>query len=130
MVSSSLHCQKLVEWGRRNELVGSMVGAKILRNLWILRQCNVEEQRCANVKLATGLLPVDFTMFFFHSVHSKKSLLIVKLGSFQNASIEIKQISFVYEQNRFTVIVVLIITDFILEFVKVGLVYISNIYIR
>ena len=32
-----------------------------------------------------------------------KSLLIVKLGSFQNASIEIKQISFIYQQNRFTV---------------------------
>ena len=54
----------------------------------------------------------------------------MKLGSFQNASIEIKQISIVYQQNRFTVIVVLMITDLILEFVKVGLVYISNIYIR
>ena len=32
----------------------------------------------------------------------KKSLLIVKLRSFQNASIEIKQISFIYQQNRFT----------------------------
>ena len=53
----------------------------------------------------------------------------MKLGSFQNASIEIKQISFVYQQNRFTVIVVLMITDLILAFVKVGLVYISNIYI-
>ena len=57
-------------------------------------------------------------------------LLIVKLDSFQNASIEIKQISFVYQQNRFTVIVVLMITDLILASVKVGLVYISNIYIR
>ena len=54
----------------------------------------------------------------------------MKLDSFQNASIEIKQISFVYEQNRFTVIVVLMITDLILAFDKVGLVYISNIYIR
>ena len=27
----------------------------------------------------------------------------MKLRSFQNASIEIKQISFVYQQNRFTV---------------------------
>ena len=63
-------------------------------------------------------------------VHSEKSLLIVKLGSFQNASIEIQQISFVYQQNRFTVIVVLMITDLILAFVKVGLVYIFNIYIR
>ena len=36
-------------------------------------------------------------------VHSKKSLLIVTLRSFQNASIRIKQISFVYQQNRFTV---------------------------
>ena len=35
-------------------------------------------------------------------IHSKKSLLIVKLRSFQNASIEIKQISFVYQLNRFT----------------------------
>ena len=38
----------------------------------------------------------------------------MKLGSFQNASIEIKQISFIYQQNRFTVIVVLMITDLIL----------------
>ena len=45
-------------------------------------------------------------------------------------SIEIKQISFVYLQNRFTVVVVLKITNLILAFVKVGLVYISNIYIR
>ena len=63
-------------------------------------------------------------------VHPEKSLLIVKLGSFQNASIEIKQIFLVYQQNRFTVIVVLIMTDFILAFVKVGVVYIFNIYIR
>ena len=62
--------------------------------------------------------------------HSKKSLLKVKLGSFQNASIEIEQICFVYQQNRFTVIVVLMITDLIFAFVKVVLVYISNIYIR
>ena len=34
----------------------------------------------------------------------KKSLSIVKLRSFQNASIEIKQISFVSQQNRFPVI--------------------------
>ena len=54
----------------------------------------------------------------------------MKLGSFQNASIEIKQITFVYQQNRYTVIVVLMITDLILAFVKVELVYISNIYIR
>ena len=54
----------------------------------------------------------------------------MKLGSFQNASIEIKQISFVDQQNRFTVIVVLMITNLILAFVKVGLVYIFNIYIR
>ena len=27
----------------------------------------------------------------------------MKLGFFQNASIEIKQISFIYQQNRFTV---------------------------
>ena len=33
----------------------------------------------------------------------KKSLLIVKLRSFQNASIEIKQISFACQQNCFTV---------------------------
>ena len=33
----------------------------------------------------------------------KKSLSIVKLRSFQNASIEIKQISFVYQQNLFPV---------------------------
>ena len=63
-------------------------------------------------------------------VHSKKSLLTVKLRSFQNESIEIKQIYFVYQQNRFTIIVVLMITDLILAFAKVGLVYISNIYIR
>ena len=44
------------------------------------------------------------------------------LGSFQNASNEIKQIYFVYQQIRFTVIVVLMITDLILAFVKVGLV--------
>ena len=37
------------------------------------------------------------------TVHSKKSLLIEKLRFFQNAYIEIKQISFVYQQNRFTV---------------------------
>ena len=37
------------------------------------------------------------------SIALKKSLLIVKLRSFQNASIEIKQISFVYQENRFTV---------------------------
>ena len=54
----------------------------------------------------------------------------MKLGSFQNASIEIKQISFVYQENRFTVIVVFMITDLIMEFAKVRLVYISNIYIR
>ena len=54
----------------------------------------------------------------------------MKSGSFQNASIEIKQISFVYKQNRFTVIVVLMIIDLILAFVKVELMYISNIYIR
>ena len=30
----------------------------------------------------------------------KKSLLIVKLHSFQNASIEIKQMSFIYQHNR------------------------------
>ena len=54
----------------------------------------------------------------------------MKLGSFQNASFEIKQISFVYQQNRFTVIVVLMIADLILAFVKVGLVYIYNIDIR
>ena len=35
--------------------------------------------------------------------HSKKSPLIVKLRSFQNVSIEIKEISFVYQQNRFIV---------------------------
>ena len=35
--------------------------------------------------------------------HSKKSLLIVKLGSFQNASFEIEQIFFLYQQNRFSV---------------------------
>ena len=71
------------------------------------------------------LYKVDLTL-----VHSKKSLLIEKLGSFQDASIETKQISFVYQQNRFTVIVVLMMSDSILAFVKVGLVYISNIYIR
>ena len=49
-----------------------------------------------------SLYKVDSTL-----VHSKKSLLIVKLGSFQNESIEIMQIYFVYQQNRFTVIVVL-----------------------
>ena len=65
-----------------------------------------------------------------YKVDSKKSLLIVKLPSIQNASIEIEQISFVYQQNRFTVIVVLMMTDLILEFPKVALVYISNIYIR
>ena len=36
-------------------------------------------------------------------MHPKKSLLIVKLRTFQNASIEIKQISFVYQRNRFIV---------------------------
>ena len=36
-------------------------------------------------------------------IHSKKSLLIVKLRSFQNSCIEIKQISFLYQQIRFTV---------------------------
>ena len=51
-------------------------------------------------------------------VHSKKSLLILKLPSFQNASIEIKQISFVYQQNRFTFIVVLMMADLILAFAK------------
>ena len=54
----------------------------------------------------------------------------MKLGSFQNTSIEIKQIYSIYQQNRFTVIIVLTITDLFLGFVKVGLVYISNIYIR
>ena len=54
----------------------------------------------------------------------------MKLGSSQNASIEIKQISFAYKQNRFTVIVVLMMTDLILVFAKVGLVHISIIYIR
>ena len=54
----------------------------------------------------------------------------MKLGSFQNASIEIKQISFVYQQNSFTVIVVLMITGLKLAFVKVRLLCISNIYIR
>ena len=44
--------------------------------------------------------------------------------------IEIKQITFVYLHNCFTVIVVLMISDLILAFVKVVLVYISNIYIR
>ena len=43
------------------------------------------------------LYEVDSTL-----VHSKKNLLIVKLRSFQNASVEIKQIFFVYQQNRFT----------------------------
>ena len=57
-------------------------------------------------------------------------LISAWVGSFQNASIEIKQFSFVYQQNRFTVIVVLMITYLILAFVKVGLVYISIIYIR
>ena len=37
------------------------------------------------------------------TLHSKKSLLIVKLRSFQNASIEIKQIYFAYQQSRFAV---------------------------
>ena len=41
---------------------------------------------------------VDLTL-----VHFKKSLLIVKLPSFQDTFIEIKQISFVYQQNRFKV---------------------------
>ena len=36
-------------------------------------------------------------------LHSKKSLLIVKLRSVQNASIEFEQISFVHQQNRSTV---------------------------
>ena len=36
-------------------------------------------------------------------LHPKKSLLLVKLLSFQNVSIEIKKIPFVYQQNRFTV---------------------------
>ena len=54
----------------------------------------------------------------------------MKLGSFQNAYIEIKQNSFVYQQNSFTIIVVLMITDLILAFAKVELVYNSNIYIR
>ena len=54
----------------------------------------------------------------------------MNLGSFQYASIEIKQISFIYQQNRFTVIVVLIVTDLTLAFAKDGLVHISNIYIR
>ena len=62
-------------------------------------------------------------------VHSKKSLLIVKLGSFQNVSFEIKQISFFYQKNRLTITVVLMIADLILAFVKVGLVYNYNIYI-
>ena len=38
-----------------------------------------------------------------HYYTLEKSLLIVKLRSFQNTSIEIKQISFVYQQNRFAV---------------------------
>ena len=38
-----------------------------------------------------------------YDLHSKKSLSIVKLRSFQNASIEIKHISFVYRQNLFPV---------------------------
>ena len=71
------------------------------------------------------LYKVDSTL-----VYSKKSVLIVKSGFFQNASIEIKKISFVYKRNRFTVIVVLMIIDLILAFVKVELMYISNIYIR
>ena len=39
-------------------------------------------------------------MCLFHQHRSKKSLLIVKLRSFQNASIEIKQIYFFYQQIR------------------------------
>ena len=35
-----------------------------------------------------------------------------------------------HQQNRFTVIAVLMMTDLILAFAKVGLAYISNIYIR
>ena len=41
--------------------------------------------------------------YTFKYIHSKKSPSIVKLRSFQNASIEIKQISFVYQQNLFPV---------------------------
>ena len=43
------------------------------------------------------------TSFIINIYTRKKSLLIVKLRSFQNAFIEIKQISFVYQQVRFTV---------------------------
>ena len=85
----------------------------------------MSNQLIINTVKYQSLYKVDSTL-----VHSKKSLLIVKLGSSQNASIEIKQVSFVYQQNRFTVIEVLMITDLISAFVKVGLVYISNIYIR
>ena len=41
--------------------------------------------------------------FLYFSFTPKKSLFIVKLRSFQNASIEIEHISFVYQQNRSTV---------------------------
>ena len=44
-------------------------------------------------------------MLFFYSLYFSilfSILLIVKLRSIQNASIEIKHISFAYQQNRFT----------------------------
>ena len=47
---------------------------------------------------------IKFSMLLhFLSFTLKKSLFIVKLRFFQNSSFEIKQISFVYQQIRFTV---------------------------
>ena len=62
------------------------------------------------------------------SFNNKRNCLSV--NSLFLECIEIKQISFVYQQNRFTVVVVLMMTDLILAFAKAGLLYISNIYIK
>ena len=45
----------------------------------------------------------EYDVLFFCRYTLKKSLLIVISRSFQKASIEIKQISIVYQQNRFAV---------------------------
>ena len=50
------------------------------------------------------LIPNDLSLTYkYNECTWKKSLIIVKLCSFHNASIGIKQISYAYQQNRFTV---------------------------
>ena len=52
MASSSLHCHRLVKWGRRNELEASMVGAArshVLRSLF--QCCKIGENLLGNTNI-------------------------------------------------------------------------------